>query len=58
MLRVHTECAGLSRATGRVRACVRAGTFVCEYAGELLTDREANERGKVIIIIYHDKNQR
>jgi hypothetical protein len=50
MLRVHTECAGLSRATGRVRACVRAGTFVCEYAGELLTDREANERGKVIII--------
>ena len=30
----------------RSRTFIRAGTFVCEYAGELLTDREANERGK------------
>jgi hypothetical protein len=31
----------------RSRTFIPAGTFVCEYVGEMLTDKEANERGRV-----------
>ena len=40
--------AGTEKGWGlRSRTFIPAGTFVCEYVGEIMTDTEANERGRL-----------
>jgi hypothetical protein len=35
----------------RAAEAIPRGTFVCEYIGEVLNDKEANERGKRYLLI-------
>jgi len=42
--RAHFETAAQGWAV-RTAEPIRSGTFVCEYIGEVLNDREANQRG-------------
>lgn len=49
----HFETAAQGWAV-RTAEPIKAGTFVCEYIGEVINDREANQRGVRLDLLFID----